>query len=153
MFRVINPIWFGSAEDVSFSVHLGLDLSGVVPKNGHGPWRVGRGLAQECVADSFVPSGSMWQRFSGWSKNCPRERREIVDRIGESAIVELRRAPVTLAHTGPRPGVLGSPFAKWLTAINQIRKQDRFVGVLRHASERNESRGCAFGTRSPGDDQ
>ena len=91
--------------------------------------------------------------FSGWSKNCTRKCREIFDREGENAIEELRRAPVTLAHKGPRPGVLGSPFAKWLTVIDQIRKQDRFVSVLRHASERNESRRCAFGTRTPGDDQ
>ena len=102
---------------------------------------------------SFARSGSMWQSDSGRSENCTRERGEIVDRIGELAIVELRRAPVTLAHTGPRPGVLGSPFAKWLTAIDQIRKQDCFVGVLRHTRERNEARGCAFDTRSPGDDQ
>ena len=119
----------------------------MIPKNGRGPRRGGRRIAQKCVAD---PS-PLWfdvAKDSGRSENCTRERGEIVDRIGELAIVELRRAPVTRAHTGPWPGVLGSPFAKRLPAINQIRKQDRFVGVLRHASERNKSRGCAFVTGS-----
>ena len=68
---------------------------------------------------------------SGRIENCTRERGEIVDRIGELAIVELRRAPVTLAHTGPRPGVLGSP-----TPFSDPSKKRFYVAFLNDYSER-----------------
>ena len=116
--RVVLFIGLRSADDIRFSIPSKLECSSSDPKEW--AWskvrlmadRVGRhrGFFVLLVRYSRVvqPNGAL-------SRQVPLD---LVNRIGEYAIIKLRRAPVAFANAMPLRLMFGSPIAEWLAFID-----------------------------------